>query len=145
VSALVARGLPSVVLLGSASEQSEVDALAARLDRETAAKVHNVAGRTSIAEMMALIESARLTIANDTAALHMAVGLGGRCVGLFGPTDPGRVGPVDLRAHVAWTGPLSAVNYRDRSLGGSVMRQLSVESVLSVISHVLESTMEPMA
>ena len=134
------QGMSSVVLLGSDSERENVAKLAGRLRDEANIDVHDLSGQTSIGDMMAVIESARLTVANDTAALHMAVGLGGRCVGLYGPTDPGMVGPYQLNDQVAHVPSESPVNYRDRSLGDSVMRNISVGAVLEVSQRVLKKT-----
>ena len=50
-------------------------------------------GSTSIAALLALISRAALVVANDSAALHMAVGCGRPAVALFGPTDTKLVGP----------------------------------------------------
>ncbi|MEE2907799.1 MAG: glycosyltransferase family 9 protein [Planctomycetota bacterium] len=132
--------IPSVVLVGSDSERPKVALLAKRLRDETGIDVHDLAGQTSIGELMAVIESARLTVANDTAALHMAVGLGGRCVGLYGPTDPAEVGPYRCDDRVVYAPPPSPVNYRDSRLGDRIMRSVSVESVLEMTRRVLDET-----
>jgi heptosyltransferase I len=42
---------------------------------------------------MALIAQAEMLIANDSGPLHLAAALGRPLVGIYGPTDPGRVGP----------------------------------------------------
>ena len=47
----------------------------------------------SIAELTSLLRRASLFIGGDTGPLHLADALGVPCVGLFGPTDPGRNGP----------------------------------------------------
>jgi len=50
-------------------------------------------GSTSIAQLMAIIARSKLVVANDSAALHMAVGFDRPLVALLGPTDPALVGP----------------------------------------------------
>jgi heptosyltransferase-1 len=47
----------------------------------------------SIAQLTALLRRASLFVGGDTGPLHLADALGVACVGLFGPTDPGRNGP----------------------------------------------------
>ena len=123
-------GLDAVVLSGSASEQSDV-AQTADAMRSTGIKVQDVSGQTGIAQLMAVIEGAAITVANDSAALHMAVGLGGRCLGLFGPTNPAIVGPWQ-RDSQALRAPLiegEPQHYRDGRIGDSIMSRLSVEQV----------------
>ncbi|MEM6458252.1 MAG: glycosyltransferase family 9 protein [Planctomycetota bacterium] len=48
---------------------------------------------TDVGQMMDVIRGARLLVGNDSAPLHLAVGLGTPTVSLFGPTDPALVGP----------------------------------------------------
>lgn len=141
---LLGSGFDHVLLVGSPSERDEVAALHDAIDGP-ADRVHNLAGSTSVGGLMAIIESAALTVSNDSAALHMAVGLGGRCVGLYGPTDPAKVGPygmddVVVRADVQGEGRL---NYRDSSLGDRIMRRISVDDVVQRIEAVLASRPEP--
>src|SRR6185369_3732997 len=45
----------------------------------------NLAGRTSLSETAAIIESSALLLSGDSGVLHIAVGLGKRTVSLFGP------------------------------------------------------------
>ncbi|GAB4386616.1 MAG: lipopolysaccharide heptosyltransferase II [Phycisphaerales bacterium] len=66
----------------------------------TTPRVLDLIGRTSVQTLAAVIESSRLVIANDSAALHMAVGFDRPIVALFGPTDVMRVGPYGRAADV---------------------------------------------
>lgn len=53
----------------------------------------NLAGKTSLRQLCALLESASLVIANDSGPMHIACALGRPLVTLFGPTNPVRTGP----------------------------------------------------
>ena len=55
-----------------------------------------VAPSLGVGGAMAAIRGAGLLVGNDSAPLHLAVGLGVATVSLFGPTDPGRVGPINF-------------------------------------------------
>lgn len=125
------------VLVGSPAERAKVRLLAARMSESSTAIIHDVSGRTSVGELMACIQESSVTISNDTAALHMAAGLGGRCVGLFGPTDPAIVGPYGLRSQVAYASPGRSVNYRDSHLGDSLMRPVQVDEVVDLVERLL--------
>jgi len=50
-------------------------------------------GRTTLKQLVALIEKATLVIANDTGPMHIAAALGRPMIALFGPTNPLRTGP----------------------------------------------------
>ncbi len=54
----------------------------------------NMAGRTSVRELMALISCCRLFVTNDSGPMHIAAALGVPVVAIFGSTDPKLTGPV---------------------------------------------------
>lgn len=94
---LETRGV-GVVVVGSSGEREQCRALL------TAAETNDAfidrVGRTSVGTLMAIIEGAQLVIANDSAALHMAVGFDRPLIALYGPTRVARVGPYGRRADV---------------------------------------------
>jgi lipopolysaccharide heptosyltransferase I len=82
------RGL-QVVVTGSAADQRLVETILSQT-REPAI---SLAGRTSLAELAAVMRRARLAVTADTGAMHLAAALGTRTVAIFGPTAPWRTGP----------------------------------------------------
>ncbi|MFT5733985.1 MAG: heptosyltransferase-1 [Planctomycetota bacterium] len=54
---------------------------------------HQLAGETSLTQLLSLIRRSRGVITGDTGAMHMAAALGVPTVALFGPSDPIRTGP----------------------------------------------------
>jgi lipopolysaccharide heptosyltransferase II len=85
---LQARGF-QVALTGSRSDQPLVTEITAK----TPAPVLNLAGRTSLAELAAILRRARLAVTTDTGTMHLAAALATPVVALFGPTAPWRTGP----------------------------------------------------
>ena len=53
----------------------------------------NLAGQTSLPEMVEWIRLCELLVTNDTGPMHVAAALGKPVVAMFGPTDPRRTGP----------------------------------------------------
>jgi lipopolysaccharide heptosyltransferase I len=53
----------------------------------------NLAGRTNLRQLVALLERAELVVANDSGPMHIAAALGRPLVTPFGPTNPVRTGP----------------------------------------------------
>jgi ADP-heptose:LPS heptosyltransferase len=49
----------------------------------------NVAGKTTLRQLAALLERASLVVANDSGPMHIAAALGRPLVTPFGPTNPG--------------------------------------------------------
>jgi 3-deoxy-D-manno-octulosonic-acid transferase/heptosyltransferase-1 len=66
----------------------------------------DLAGKTDVHALMALLEGARVVISVDSGPMHLAAALGTPVVALFGPTAPWRTGPYGrghriIRASVA--------------------------------------------
>lgn len=131
-------GHHSFVLVGSGSEQEAIDRLAASLD-DSRVRTHSLAGRTSVGELMAIIEGARLVVANDSAPLHIAVGFSRPMIGLFGPTDPLEVGPYGALDQVLRPPNASGSghDYRTSSSSDDDMSGITLEQVLSRARELL--------
>jgi lipopolysaccharide heptosyltransferase I len=76
-------GLESVVAGGA-----EDSALAAGITGAT-----DLCGKTTLPQLVALLERADFVIANDTGPMHIAAALGRPLLTPFGPTNPKRTGP----------------------------------------------------
>jgi heptosyltransferase-2 len=75
-----------VLLLGT-----KVDTLAGTANESP--HYHNLLGRTSLPEALALIERSRLMVCNDSGLMHAAAALKVPLAALFGSTNPERTGP----------------------------------------------------
>lgn len=58
------------------------------------ARVENLAGKTDLTSYIALLRQCTVLVSNDTGGMHLANALGVPVVGLFGPTNPVRTGPI---------------------------------------------------
>ncbi|MDP8922396.1 MAG: glycosyltransferase family 9 protein, partial [Chloroflexota bacterium] len=92
--ALAARGLV-VVLTGSAEEAALTRAVADAMD----ARPVDLAGRTSLGALAALLTGARLLVCNDTGVSHVAAALRVPSVVIFTGSDPNRWAPLDRDLH----------------------------------------------
>lgn len=73
----------------------------------------DLSGKTTPAELAALIQRAEVCVTNDSGAMHVAVSLGKPMVSVFGPTNPVRVGPYHQPESVVRVDlPCSPCNYR---------------------------------
>jgi ADP-heptose:LPS heptosyltransferase len=86
-------GRPGVrcLLLGGPGDRAAVDAFQASLSRP--GQVVNLAGRISLAELVALMEVSNLYLGNDSGPLHFAACVGLPVLALFGPESPQVYGP----------------------------------------------------
>jgi len=78
-----------VLITGSAADQK----LSTEILRQMQEPVIDLAGRTSLPELAAVLRRARLAVTTDTGAMHLAAALGTPVAALFGPTAPWRTGP----------------------------------------------------
>ncbi len=76
-----------VALIGAASERDYVGKLH-QMVAPSGNAVRNFAGLTTLGSLMALITRADCVLSNDSGPLHLALALGARVVGLFGPVHP---------------------------------------------------------
>ncbi len=57
-------------------------------------KAINIAGKTSIAQLASILHICNVFIGNDSGPMHLAAAVGTQTIGLYGPSDPKRFGPV---------------------------------------------------
>ena len=79
----------SIVAIGTESEKP----VAEKLKSLSKTPVINLAGKTNIARLIALLAGAKVVVSNDTGPAHIAAALGVPMVLIFGYTNPSRVGP----------------------------------------------------
>jgi heptosyltransferase-2 len=84
-----------VVLGGSACERELCSFVG-----DGAKGVMNLAGETELGEFMALLENARVVVANDSGSPHLAAALGTPVVVIFGSTSPVWTAPLGMDVHV---------------------------------------------
>lgn len=92
-----AHGVP-VLLLGSGKEAPLCEQIAASAG--DACRV--LAGRTTLAEAIALIAASRGMVSNDSGLMHVAAAFGIPQVAPFGSTSPEHTPPLNPRATVIW-------------------------------------------
>ena len=80
-------GAIKIVILGSAEDRALGQAIA------DGNHCLNLAGQTSLWEMIEWVRRGRLVISNDTGPMHVAAALGRPLLALFGPTNPRHTGP----------------------------------------------------
>ncbi len=97
---LARRGL-RIVLTGIAAEAADTGAVAAGM----AAPAIDLAGRTSLDGLGALVADARIVISNDTGLAHLADAVGTPSIRIFRASDPHRWAALDTTRHVAVVPP----------------------------------------
>jgi heptosyltransferase-2 len=118
------------ILIGTKGEQGLCRGIQSR-----APGTADLAGKTTLAEVVALIRRAAVVVTNDSGAMHIAAALGRPAVSIFGPTNPAQVGPYGQPESVVRLNlPCSPCNFRRLGQcpnGHACMRDLTVEMVMS--------------
>lgn len=86
---------------------------------------------------MNVIEHAALVVANDSAALHIAVGFGRPIVALFGPTRVERVGPYRREGDVLQVRRPGDTFDHKVEASRAMMERISVEDVVAACEERL--------
>jgi len=93
---LQAQSDADVILFGTPAESAVSSAIAAGMGHPPV----NLTGKTSIADLPALLSQCHLFIGNDSGAMHVAAAVGLPVVAVFGPTDPFGTAPVTPRCSI---------------------------------------------
>lgn len=92
----------------------------------------NLAGKTSLKQLTALLEGAALVVANDSGPMHIAAALGRPLVTPFGPTNPIRTGPFRRMESVIRLNLPCSPCYSRHCSHRSCLNWLEVEPVLNL-------------
>ncbi|MDH4239803.1 MAG: glycosyltransferase family 9 protein [Phycisphaerae bacterium] len=79
----------SIAATGTESEMDTIESLKNLAN----VPIANLAGQTSLTELIALLKAAKLVVTNDTGPGHIAAALGTPLVMIFGRSNPARVAP----------------------------------------------------
>ncbi|MHC5211660.1 MAG: glycosyltransferase family 9 protein [Planctomycetota bacterium] len=125
------------VFIGTASEAPVVRDVVERIDPRLRGLCLDLAGRTSLVELIVLLRRAALMVTNDSGPLHLAAALGLPTVSLYGPETPALYGPVGANHLVFyaghWCSPcLSVYNAKIAMCHGEneCMRRITLDDVV---------------
>lgn len=57
----------------------------------------NIAGETTLTQLASILHSCNVFIGNDSGPMHLAAAVGTQTIGLYGPGDPTRFGPMGVQ------------------------------------------------
>jgi ADP-heptose:LPS heptosyltransferase len=121
-------------ILGVEADRPIADLIAARLDGQC----ENLAGQTTLAQLIERLRECRLLLTNDTGTMHLAAHLGVPVLAIFGSTEDRLTGPLGpasrvLRHHV----PCSPCFLRECPLDFRCMQAVTVEEVTAAVLREL--------
>jgi heptosyltransferase I len=128
----------AVALAGTKRDQPRCRQIAA-----AAPGTCDLSGKTTPADLAALIRRAEVAVTNDSGSMHVAASLGRPMVSVFGPTNPVHIGPYERPESVVRVDlPCSPCNYRRLSqcpFGHACMKQVTSAMVVERVRKILST------
>lgn len=125
----------NIVLIGGPGEVEIGADIAAAMQ----APVHNFVGKTSIRQMMSLIDAASLMVTNDSGPMHVAAGFNVPIVAIFGSTDHTTTSPyADRYRIVRHDVECSPCLLRECPIDHRCMDRVTVDDVVAAVKAFLE-------
>jgi heptosyltransferase-1 len=126
----------AVALAGTKRDQARCQQIAA-----AAPGACDLSGKTTPADLAALIRRAEVAVTNDSGSMHVAASLGKPMVSVFGPTNPVHSGPYQRPESVVRLDlPCSPCNYRRLSqcpFDHACMKQVTSAMVVERVQKIL--------
>jgi len=132
-----------IILIGGKGDIRRVEEMVALLG--THQKAVNLAGKTSITQLLALMEQIDLVITNDSGPLHLAVMMGLPTISFFGPESPLQYGPQGANHTVLYKGYycspcLHVYNEKNSKCRDNIcLKDISVDEVFEVVARYYRS------
>jgi len=108
----------------------------------------NLVGKTSLAQLLALLEKSNCLIAPDTGPAHMGTVAGIPVIGLYASSNPDRSGPYNSRQDVINAYPQALEKFNDKSINEArwgqrvrdpqVMQMIKLEDVITRVKSCLK-------
>ena len=124
----------AVVLMGSVPEAP----LSAEIETAMGRKAVNLAGRTTVREVMALLASCSFLVTNDSGPMHIGAAFGVPLVAIFGPTDWRKTSPWTERAKIVRVDvDCSPCHLRECNRGHECMLGVTAEMVIEAARELM--------
>jgi heptosyltransferase-1 len=130
-------GLPSLVVWGNDQEHGAAEEVVRGAGRGA-----SLAPATSLLELAAVLDRAKLVVSADSGPLHLAAAVGTRCVGLFGSTRRELCGPYGT-GHIAIQADYDGSPSRKRRGADNwAMQSITVPMVMAACAEILAPAAE---
>ncbi len=107
--------------------------------KDLPSRVVNLAGKTQLRELMALIQQCKVLLTNDSGPMHISAALGTPVLALFGSTSDVQTGPYNLGQVIHKHVPCSPCYKRVCPIDFPCMKQIGVEEVFQTLQKILKS------
>ncbi|MFA0067238.1 glycosyltransferase family 9 protein [Vibrio breoganii] len=133
------------ILLAGSPANNEIE-LAKRLEDTLSIAVTNLVGKSSLLQLLALLDRTDLVIAPDTGPTHMANAMNTPVIGLYAHHNPERTGPYQFREYVVsvyaeaiqkeTNRSLDELSWRSRVKDKDAMQQIATDDVITMFDKI---------
>ncbi len=134
----------TIVLTGTPEDKPLIERITSVLPDDV--ETLDVSGSMDLPVFAGLLEQLSVLVTGDTGPMHLAAAVSTPIVALFGPTDPGRYGPLTDRARVLtadlWCRPCNRVRRPPTRCAGGVpdcLNGIDVETVCRAADELLRN------
>ena len=140
IQTLSGRSAVEWTLVGVAKDAPVGAAIEAGVAGAPDVALRNQIGRTSLGELVKVLQESDLLLTNDTGTMHLAASLGVRVVAVFGSTDASLTGPLGTGHRVLQHRvPCGPCFQRECHLDFACMRGVTAGEVVSAVESLLLS------
>lgn len=146
IDLLISKDGANVILTGASGDLPLIEAIQQRAHEQPI----NLAGKTSLVQLAAILKRADLMVTGDSGPMHIAAAVGTPLIAIHGPTDPAMSGPVSPTATVLrsdiWCSPCYMAKGTPadcRFFTTQCMKNITPEQVLDVIHSKLTQDTNP--
>ena len=127
-----------IILIGAGSERENAERVIAQMKRP--ADALNLAGKSTIPELIGILAKANLVITNDTGPAHVAAALSVPTLTIFGPTNEFETAPLGSRSELIRAAGIDCERcmHRECPIDHRCMTRLTVDAVAEKSLSLLE-------
>ncbi len=127
-----------IVLIGGEAERDYADNVFRQIGKRHTV---NLAGKTSMPELIGLLAECDLLVSNDTGPAHVAAALGTPTLTIFGPTNEFETSPTGLHSQLIRAGNIECARcmHRDCPIDHRCMTRLTTDAVFDQALKLLQT------
>ena len=127
-----------IVLIGGEAERDYADNVFRQIGKRHTV---NLAGKTSMPELIGLLAECDLLVSNDTGPAHVAAALGTPTLTIFGPTNEFETSPTGLHSQLIRAGNIECARcmHRDCPIDHRCMTRLTTDAVFAQALKLLQT------
>ncbi|MGD8380228.1 MAG: glycosyltransferase family 9 protein [Gammaproteobacteria bacterium] len=143
-------GMPTLVTGGPSELERDY---ARRISELASAPITDLVGRTSLKQLAALLERARVLVSPDSGPVHIATAMGTPVIGLYATSNPDRTGPCLGREWIVNRYPdnlreflhtdVDSVRWGTRVRHPEAMERIRVDEVIERLDRLMETSGAP--